>query len=133
MEQMKTGTVINCIDGRIQYPVMDYLKQNYNMASFDLLTEAGPLKILTERTDKCRLFSLKEQISTSLEENGSRFIAIVGHHDCKDNPEERDVQEKQIISVIEYLRKAYGEGHSYLGLYVNGKWEVEEIIKQTKS
>jgi hypothetical protein len=85
---------------------MDFLRSNYNMAYFDALTEAGPLKILTERTDKCRLFSLKEQISTSLEENGSRFIAIVGHHDCKDNPEERDVQEKQIDKVLKYLKKA---------------------------
>jgi len=29
MESVKTGTLINCIDGRIQYPVMDYLKITY--------------------------------------------------------------------------------------------------------
>jgi hypothetical protein len=130
MESKNVGTVINCIDGRVQYPVMDFLKKNYNMAYFDALTEAGPLKILTERTDKCRLFSLKEQISTSLEENGSRFIAIVGHHDCKDNPEERDVQEKQIDQVLNYLRKAYGEKITYVGLYVNDRWEVEELKRK---
>ena len=73
------------------------------------------------------MFSLKEQISTSLEENGSRFLAIVGHHDCKDNPQERDVQEKQIDKVLKYLRKAYGEEITYVGLYVNDKWEVEEL------
>ncbi|MCP4310054.1 MAG: hypothetical protein GY790_02225 [Bacteroidetes bacterium] len=123
---MKTGTVINCIDGRIQYPVMDFLRNTYDMDFFDSATEAGPLKILSERTDKCRLFSLKEQIKASLEINGSRFIALVGHHDCKGNPEERDVQEKQIDDALEYLRKAYGEEIVYVGLYVNEKWEVEE-------
>jgi hypothetical protein len=109
---------------------MDFLRSNYNMAYFDALTEAGPLKILTERTDKCRLFSLKEQISTSLEENGSRFIAIVGHHDCKDNPEERDVQETQIDNVLNYLRKAYGDEITYVGLYVNDRLEVEELKRK---
>jgi len=123
---MKVGTVINCIDGRIQYPVMDFLKKNYDMSYFDAATEAGPLKILCERTDKCRLFSLKEQIKTSLEVNGSRFIAVVGHHDCKGNPQVRNVQEKQIDEAIEYLRKAYGDEIVYVVLYVNEKWEVEE-------
>ena len=123
---MERGTVINCIDGRVQYPVMDFLKNNYNMRFFDAATEAGPLKILTERTDKCRLFSLKEQISTSLEVNGSRFIAVVGHHDCNGNPQERSVQEKQLDDALEYLMKAYGDEIVYVGLYVNEKWEVEE-------
>ncbi|MDX2431111.1 MAG: hypothetical protein QNK35_09270 [Bacteroides sp.] len=127
MEHKNVGTVINCIDGRIQYPVLDFLKKNYEMDYFDSLTEAGPLKILTERTDKCRLFSLKEQISTSLEENGSRFIALVGHHDCTDNQEERAGQEKQIDKVLKYLKKAYGDEITYVGLYVNERWEVEEI------
>lgn len=126
MENLKVGTVINCIDGRIQYPVMDFLKKNYEMSFFDAATEAGPLKILTERTDKCRLFSLKEQIKTSLEVNGSRFIVVVGHHDCRGNPEERAVQEKQIDNALDYLKKAYGDELTYVGLYVNEKWEVEE-------
>lgn len=127
MKQKNVGTVINCIDGRIQYPVLDFLKKNYEMDYFDSLTEAGPLKILSERTDKCRLFSLKEQISTSIEENGSRFIALVGHHDCTDNQEERVGQEKQIDKVLKYLKKAYGDEITYVGLYVNEHWEVEEI------
>ncbi len=123
---MERGTVINCLDGRIQYPVLDFLRNNYNIKFVDAVTEAGPLKILTERTDKCRLFSLKEQILTSLELNGSKFIAVVGHYDCRGNPEERDVQEKQIDNALEYLRKAYGDEIIYVGIYVNEQWEVEE-------
>jgi len=121
--------VINCLDGRIQYPVLDFLIRTYNLKFVDAVTEAGPLKILTERTDKCRLFSLKEQIITSLEVNGSRFIAVVGHHDCRGNPVERAVQEKQIDEALDYLKKAYGDELTYVGLYVNEKWEVEEYMR----
>jgi len=126
---MKFGTVINCIDGRVQYPVMDYLKNNYDVEFFDAANEAGPLKILNDRTDKCRLFSLKEQIRISVEEHGSRFIAIVGHHDCAGNHAERKIQEQQIDEALRYLRKAYGDEIMYVGLYVNDRWEVEEYTR----
>ena len=126
---MKFGTLINCIDGRVQYPVMDYLKRNYNIDFFDAANEAGPLKILTERSEKCRVYSLKEQIMTSLEEHESRFIAVAGHHDCTDNPLDRSGQEAQIEKTIDYLQKAFGNEITYIGLYVNERWEVEEYIK----
>jgi len=126
---MEIGTVINCIDGRVQYPVMNFLKKNYILTYFDAVTQAEPLKVLTEREDKCRLLSLKEQIRISLEVNGSKFIAVVGHHDCRGNPVERKVQERQIVDSLEYLRKAYGNEITYVGLYVNDRWEVEEYTK----
>lgn len=126
---MKFGTVINCIDGRVQYPVLDYLKKTYDLDFFDAANEAGPLKILTERTEKCRLISLKEQIITSIESHGSRFIAIVGHHDCAGNPIDRAAQEKQMDEALSYLKNAYGEEILYVGLYVNERWEVEEYTR----
>ena len=126
---MKFGTVVNCIDGRVQYPVLDYLKKNFELDFFDSANEAGPLKILTERTDKCRLISLKEQIRTSLQEHGSRLIAVVGHHDCAGNPAERGTQEQQIDETLAYLSKAFGNEVLYVGLYVNESWEVEEYTR----
>ena len=126
---MTFGTVINCIDGRVQYPVLDYLKKNHKLDFFDAVNESGPLKILTERSEKCRLISLKEQIKISMEVHGSRLIAVVGHHDCAGNPVERTRQEKQTEEVLAYLKRAYGDQVLYLGLYVNEQWEVEEIAR----
>ena len=126
---MKFGTVINCIDGRVQYPVLDYLKNKYDVEFFDAANEAGPLKILTDRSDKCRLISLKEQIRVSIEEHESRFIAVVGHHDCAGNPQARSVQEQQIEEALDYLKKAFGDEILYVGLYVNENWEVEEYTR----
>jgi len=126
---MKFGTLINCIDGRVQYPVMDYLTNNYDIDYFDAANEAGPLLTLVKKTDKCRLISLKEQIRTSLEEHDSKFIALVGHHDCTDNPGDRAFQEGQMDEALDYLQRAFGTDKTYVGLYVNGDWEVEEYIK----
>jgi hypothetical protein len=126
---MKFGTLINCSDGRVQYPVMDYLKKSYDIEFFDAANEAGPLLTLTKKTDKCRLISLKEQIRTSLEEHNSRFIALVGHHDCTDNPGDRAFQEKQMNEALDYLQRGFGKDLTYVGLYVNENWEVEECTR----
>jgi len=123
---MKFGTVINCMDGRVQFPVLEYLKKNFDVEFFDAANEAGPLRILTDRTDKCRLISLKDQIAISLEKHGSRFIAVVGHHDCAGNPQGREGQEKQMDEALRYLSSAFGEDVFYVALWVNEKWEVEE-------
>jgi hypothetical protein len=126
---MKFGTLINCSDGRVQYPVMDYLKKSYDIEFFDAANEAGPLLTLTKKTDKCRLISLKEQIRTSLEEHNSKFIALVGHHDCTDNPGDRAKQEKQMDEALDYLQRGFGKDKTYVGLYVNENWGVEECTR----
>jgi len=126
---MKFGTVINCTDGRVQYPVLDYLKKNFDIDFFDSANEAGPLKTLTKKSDKCRLITLKEQIRTSLEDHDSKFIALVGHHDCTDNPGDRASQEDQLDQSLDYLQRAFGTRITYIGLYVNERWEVEEYTR----
>jgi len=108
---------------------MDYLKNAYDVEYFDAANEAGPLLTLTKNTDKCRLISLKEQIRTSLEEHDSKFIALVGHHDCTDNPGDRAFQEHQMTEALDYLQRAFGRDITYVGLYVNENWEVEESMK----
>ena len=42
---MKFGTLINCSDGRVQYPVMDYLKKSYDIEYFNAANEAGPFQV----------------------------------------------------------------------------------------
>ena len=126
---MKFGTVINCTDGRVQYPVMDYLKKHFEIEFFDAANEAGPLRTLCKKSDKCRLITLKEQIRTSLEDHGSKFIALVGHHDCNDNPGNRAFQESQLDESLDYLQRSFGTDITYVGLYVNEKWEVEEYTR----
>ncbi len=124
---MVFGTVINCMDGRVQFPVQEYLKLKYELDHVDSITEAGPLKILSDKSESCRIIALREQLKISLENHGSRLIAVAGHHDCAGNPVERRIQEQQISKVMSYLEKAYGSHITFVGLYVNERWEVEEI------
>ncbi|ROL58831.1 hypothetical protein D9V86_11480 [Bacteroidetes/Chlorobi group bacterium ChocPot_Mid] len=122
----KFCTVINCMDGRTQLPVIDYMKTKFNVEYVDMITEAGPIKYLAEADNEIILNSIFERIDISINKHFSRVIAVVGHQDCARNPLNKMEQVKQINSSIYLLRHKYKDC-KIIGLYVNEIWEVEEI------
>ncbi len=44
-------------------------------------------------------------------------------------PGDRAFQESQLEESLDYLRRAFGSSISYVGLYVNEQWEVEEYAR----
>ena len=45
----KFAAVINCMDGRAQKPVIGYLERKLKVDHVDMITEAGPDKILSAK------------------------------------------------------------------------------------
>jgi len=126
MAQGTFVTAVNCMDGRVQLPVIEYLKNKYGVDYVDMITEPGPIKFLAENTDSTIVNSIKNRVAISAEKHGSKVLAIVGHDDCAGNPVDRNTQIKQIEKAIE-LAKTWGLDIDFLKLYVTDKWEVEEI------
>ena len=46
VSRMKFATAVNCMEGRTQLPVIAYLKKKFEVDYVDMVTEAGPVKIL---------------------------------------------------------------------------------------
>ena len=68
---MSFYTAINCMDGRIQESVADYIKKKYNVLFVDMITDAGPVKILSnKKTDN--LASIISCIEISLKKHKSK-------------------------------------------------------------
>lgn len=123
---MKFCTAINCMDGRIQTAVVDYLKKRFDAPYVDNITEAGPNLVLAERTNRHLVDSILGRVKISVELHGSVGIAVVGHHDCARNPARKSEQLEHIKQAIEFLERQYGN-LEVIGLWVNEKWEVEEV------
>lgn len=117
---------INCIDGRIQLPVIEYLKNKYNVDYVDIITEPGPNKILAEGSDRTTIEALKKRVKISVMKHGSQIITISGHHDCAGNTEEQNIQVKQIISAIGVV-KSWNFEAKVIGLWIDDHWHVCEI------
>ena len=80
------ATAINCMDGRVQKPVFNFICANYGVDFIDMITEPGPIKILSENHDKFTIESLRLKTALSIDKHKSNLIAIIGHHDCAGNP-----------------------------------------------
>jgi len=93
------ATAINCIDGRVQKPVTEYMQKSFSVDYVDMITEPGPNKILSEGNDVNVIEFLKKKVEISVEKHSSQIIAIAAHYDCAGNPESENAQK-------EHLRKA---------------------------
>jgi hypothetical protein len=119
-------TAINCVDGRVQLPVIEYLRDRFKVDYVDTVTEAGPNAILAAATDASAVESIKRRVQVSVEHHRSVGIAVVGHHDCVGNPAGPERQREQTLAAVRYLRGQFA-GVPVIGLWVNNAWEVSEI------
>ncbi len=127
MMNFRFGTAINCIDGRTQQVVIDYMKQKYNIDGVDMVTFPGADGIFSSAEQHSGEISLIQRaVSISTERHGSKIIAVVGHYDCAGNPGDMEHH-------YAHIRRAVSEVSSWnlqaqvIGLYVNDKREIEEV------
>ena len=122
----KFGTAISCMDGRIQLPVINYLKAKFGIDFVDIITELGPNKQLSEGTDLQAIERIKRCLAISMEKHGSKFVILSAHHDCAGNPEEKEIQLKQLLSSIELI-KSWNLDVKIIGLWIDEQWKANEI------
>jgi len=123
---MSFCTVINCMDGRTQIPVNEYLRRKFSVKYVDTITEAGPVRILSDKNNSSLAESILKRVDISINKHKSAAVALVAHHDCAGNPVEKDKQTKQLRVAIELLKDNYPDTE-ILGLWVNSDWNVEQV------
>jgi carbonic anhydrase len=124
--------VVNCMDGRVQLPVITYLMKELGVSYVDSITEAGPVRHLAEEPDSERTASIVSRIAVSLERHSSDVVAIVAHHDCGGNPVPMDQQLGQLDRAVEYVAERFRE-LEVIGLWVDDSWRVTEITRRARA
>ena len=123
---MKFCTVINCIDGRVQLPVIEYLKKRFDVEFVYTITEPGPTLILADRKYHDIIQSIHDKLRFSISEHNSVGAAIVCHHGCIGNPAPKIEQIAHLRIAIRLLQIEH-VGTEIIGLWVTDKSEVEEV------
>jgi hypothetical protein len=119
-------TAINCMDGRTQLPVSDWLRQRYGADYVDTITEPGPVRLLADGVAVPTLDSIRQRVAISVEKHGSRHVAIVAHHDCAGNPESEAVQRRQLTAAQRTI-ESWGLGVGVDLLWLGEDWRVELV------
>jgi len=121
------ATAINCMDGRVQIPVIEWLKRQYGVDYVDMITEPGPERLLAEDKDRTSIESIQKCLEISITRHNSKLVAIVAHHDCAGNPADKETQLKQISNAIKTV-ESWNFEVQVVGLWVDEKWEVKKVI-----
>lgn len=117
----KFACAINCMDGRVQDAVKNYMKENYGVDYVDMVTEPGPNKILADDLDSVIIENIKKRVEISVHHHGSKVCAIVGHFGCAGNPAEKETQIEHLKKARETV-KSFGFPIETVLLWVDGDW-----------
>ena len=126
---MSFCTAINCMDGRVQLPVIHFLMERFGVKYVDAVTEPGPNRILAERSDEKAVESVLNRVGISVNKHGSVGIAVVGHYDCAGNPAGKDEQFSQTRAAVALLKDKYPDVE-IIALWVDEDWRVSEMTPQ---
>jgi carbonic anhydrase len=118
-------TVVNCMDGRVQLPVIRYLTDRFGVAFVDSVTEAGPVRCLADPAATDAKASILRRVGVSVDAHGSRTVAVVAHADCAGNPLCEGDQRRQLVAAVAEIARAF-PAVRVLGLWVNDDWVVSE-------
>lgn len=122
---MKFCVAINCMDGRVQLPVISYLKKRFKVDYVDSITEPGPNLILAEQKNTEAIQSIISRANISVKKHKAVGMAVVGHHDCAGNPMSKEDQIIHLESSLTFLRKNFNL--PIIALWVDKNWDVQEI------
>jgi len=120
------ATAINCMDGRVQEPVIQWLRRQYGADYVDMITEPGPEGLLAECKDLMASASIRRRLEISVNRHNSKVVAIVGHHDCAGNPTDKETQHEQILGATKTV-ESWNLEVQVIGLWVNENWKVCEV------
>lgn len=123
---MTFATCLNCIDGRVQMPVINWITKSYDIKYVDMITEPGMDGLLAQKDFNIKYITKK--VEKSIEVHDTKNIFIVGHHDCAGNPVDDLNHKNNIHSAVNRVIKIFNH-LNVVGLWLCEDFEVEKIIE----
>ena len=117
------ATCLNCMDGRVQLPVLTWIKANFPVDFVDVITEAGMDGVLAKQED---ISEILRSVKVSVSINKSTRLFVVGHYDCRGNPVDETLHRKEITKAVKRLIPLWPD-QQVVGLWVNDRWQVERL------
>ncbi len=117
----KFCTSVGCMDGRIQLPIIHWLKEKYNVGYVDTITEPGLDKLFANPS---KMQEIKSKVSISVNAHGSKLVLVSGHHDCAGNPVSKNEHMNHIKNTVKTV-ESWKLPVKVIGAWVNEDWELE--------
>jgi hypothetical protein len=129
MAHGKFGTAINCMDGRVQLPVINWMMEKYHLDFIDMITEPGADKVLGVGTYN-QMETIKTKSLISVEKHGSKVIIIAGHDDCAGNPVTPEEHKTHLLKALEKVRAWKLPVEKIVAVWINKDWKIEVVAEK---
>jgi hypothetical protein len=113
------GTAVNCIDGEIQQPTIEYLKKVWLVDWVDVITAPAPELLLSECSDNTGIRLINENIQASMAHQERRRVAVVAHCDCIFNTAPTQVKRGMLQGAVRHLRESLTDAE-VVGVWIDG-------------
>ena len=120
----KFATSVSCIDGRIQSPISNWIKENHTVDFVDTITEPGLDKRISEFPEIAE--ELRKKIVISIKAHKSQLVIVSGHADCAGNPVSDEQHKEDITKGVEVV-KSWNLEVDVKGIWVDQNWVVNPI------
>jgi len=120
-DSLRFATAVNCIDGRVQQPVIDFVRKKYDVEYVDMVTNAGAAAGLNEQ--------ILANVKVSVEAHQSAGIVVAAHEDCAGNPISDAAQKSQCIETANALAQHWPD-LQVIPLWVSTDQSVEELTEE---
>jgi len=115
------------MDGRIQLPVIVFMKEYFKVEYVDTITEAGPVRFFDKITDLAVLNSIYSRVDISVNRHGSKGIAVCAHADCAGSHIEDEQQQQQLQKAVIFLEENY-PNIEIIGLWIDQEHCVHKCV-----
>ena len=119
------GCAINCIDGRAQIAVIEWVKFHGGVQYVDVITEPGADGVVSGNLSG-DLDQIYRNTNVSMTAHTPGVIAIAGHHDCAGNPASNEEHREQISRAAGVVQQWYPSVR-VVGLFVNEFGTIDVI------
>lgn len=126
MSHGKFGTAINCMDGRVQLPIINWMKEQFNLDYVDMITEPGADKAVCDGWFEL-IEDIKAKVLISVNKHGSKIIVIAGHDDCAGNPVTPEEHKAQLKKSVKEVLSWKLPLEKVIAVWVNKDWRVEVV------
>jgi hypothetical protein len=102
------ATAINCMDGRTQEPIINYMKQGFKVDYVDMINEPGPVKALAENINfdiLKKLADLELQVSRIKADSKKKFENAMNVMTFAEAGEQEIARNLLDISILESIHK----------------------------
>ena len=99
MSEKSFATSLSCMDGRVQIPMINLIKEKYSVDFVDTITAPGIDKVISDGN----IESIKKSVIISVSNHKSSHIVISGHFGCAGKPvseEEHFTHIKKSVEIV---------------------------------